>query len=401
MDFRFSPEEEAFKREVQEFLGREWPLDRHSGTLPDGSSLPTPEPHVPGYMPSREAELKLGAKGWLALSWPVEYGGGGKPLVYQMIVDEELAYHNVPGAESMGRTIIAPTLLAWGNEELKKEVLPRIARGEADVCLGYTEPEAGSDLASLRTRAVLDGDDYVINGAKVYTSGADISQYCWLLARTDPDAPRHRALSLFLTPMDVPGVSVRPLPNLLDICWFTEVTFEDVRVPRRWLVGEENQAWQIVTSALASERLALYHWRSQRRLFESVLEYAKRVQKDDRPLGKDTTLRRRLADLAIEFEMARLLTYRAQWLRSQGRTLTYEAALVKAFNTEMTQRLGVVAMEVVGLYGGLLPASAKTVLGGIVAHGYLDAVQGTIGAGASEVMRDIIARAGLDLPRGG
>ena len=125
MDFRFSPEEEAFRREVREYLDREYPLDRHSGTLPDGSSLPTPEPHVPGYMPSREAELKLGAKGWLALNWPVEYGGGGKPLFYQMIVDEELAYHNVPGAESMGRTIIAPTLLGWGSEELKKEVLPK------------------------------------------------------------------------------------------------------------------------------------------------------------------------------------------------------------------------------------------------------------------------------------
>lgn len=400
MDFRFSPEEEAFRREVREFLDREYPLNRHSGALPDGSSLPTPEPHVPGYMPSREAELKLGAKGWLALSWPVEYGGGGKPLTYQMIVDEELAYYNVPGAESMGRTIIAPTLLAWGSEELKREILPKIARGEADICLGYTEPEAGSDLASLRTRAVLDGDDYVINGAKVYTSGADLSQYCWLLARTDPEAPRHRALSLFLTPMDVPGVTVRPLPNLLDMCWFTEVTFEDVRVPRRWLVGEENQAWQIVTSALASERLSLYHWRSQRRLFESLLAYAKGVEKDGRPLGKDMNLRQRLAGLAIEFEVARLLTYRAQWLRSRGHALTYEAAMVKAFNTEMTQRLGVAAMEVLGLYGGLLPASARTVLGGIVAHGYLDAVQGTIGAGASEVMRDIIARGGLGLPRG-
>lgn len=400
MDFRFSPEEEAFRREVREFLDREYPLNRHSGALPDGSSLPTPEPHVPGYMPSREAELKLGAKGWLALSWPVEYGGGGKPLTYQMIVDEELAYYNVPGAESMGRTIIAPTLLAWGSEELKREILPKIERGEADICLGYTEPEAGSDLASLRTRAVLDGDDYVINGAKVYTSGADLSQYCWLLARTDPEAPRHRALSLFLTPMDVPGVTVRPLPNLLDMCWFTEVTFEDVRVPRRWLVGEENQAWQIVTSALASERLSLYHWRSQRRLFESLLAYAKGVEKDGRPLGKDMNLRQRLAGLAIEFEVARLLTYRAQWLRSRGHALTYEAAMVKAFNTEMTQRLGVAAMEVLGLYGGLLPASARTVLGGIVAHGYLDAVQGTIGAGASEVMRDIIARGGLGLPRG-
>jgi hypothetical protein len=398
MDFRFSPEEEAFRREVREFLDHEYPLDRHSGILLDGSSLPTPEPHVPGYMPSREAELKLGAKGWLALNWPVEYGGGGKPLFYQVIVDEELAYYNVPGAESMGRTIIAPNILAWASEEIKKEVLPKIACGEADICLGYTEPEAGSDLASLRTRAVLDGDDYVVNGAKVYTSGADISQYCWLLTRTDPDAPRHRALSLFLTPMDAPGISVRPLPNLLGTSWFTEVTFEDVRVPRRWLVGEENQAWQIVTSALASERLALYHWRSQRRLFESVVEYAKAAQKLGRPLAED--LRQRLAGMAIEFEVARLLTYRAQWLRSRGHKLTYEAALVKAFNTEMTQRLGLVAMEVVGLYGGLLPESAMTVLGGIVAHGYLDAVQGTIGAGASEVMRDIIARAGLGLPRG-
>jgi alkylation response protein AidB-like acyl-CoA dehydrogenase len=400
MDFRFSPEEEAFRREVREYLDREYPLDRHSGALPDGSTLPTPEPHVPGYMPSREAELKIGAKGWLALNWPVEYGGGGKPLFYQVIVDEELAYYSVPGAESMGRTIIAPNLLAWGSEEIKREVLPKVASGEADICLGYTEPEAGSDLASLRTRAVFDGDDYVINGAKVYTSGADISQYCWLLTRTDPEAPRHRALSLFMVPMDLPGITVRPLPNLLDISWFTEITFEDVRVPRRWLVGEENQAWQIVTSALASERLALYHWRSQRRLFESVLEFAKRVQKDGRPLAKDPALRCRLADMAIEFEVGRLLTYRAQWLRSQGHKLTYEAALVKAFNTEMTQRLGLLAMDIIGLYGGLLPSSARTVLDGIVAHGYLDAVQGTIGAGASEVMRDIIARAGLGLPRG-
>ncbi|MDI6858437.1 MAG: acyl-CoA dehydrogenase family protein [Dehalococcoidia bacterium] len=398
MDFRLSPEEEAFRREVRAFLEREWPP--RAATLPDGSRIDAPPPITPGYMPSRADELKLGAKGWLAVSWPVEYGGGGKPFIYQMIVDEELAYHNIPASEGMGRTIVAPTLLAYGTERQKQEFLPRLAKGEITFCLGYTEPEAGSDLASLRTRAVAEGDEYVISGSKIYTSGADASEYCWLLARTDPEAAKHRGLSLFMVPMDSPGVTVRPLANMLGVAWFNEVFFEDVRVSRLNLVGGENQGWQIVTTALSAERFSLYHCRSQFRLLQTVVEYARRVKKGGRPLFGSAAVRQKLAQLAIEFEVARLLSYRAGLMRSRGQPLTYESAMVKMFNTELSQRLYNVAIDMLGLYGGLLPDSARTVLGGAVGHGYLDAVQATIGAGASEVQRDIIARRALDMPRG-
>jgi alkylation response protein AidB-like acyl-CoA dehydrogenase len=398
MDFRLSPEEEAFRREVRAFVEREWPA--RPGVLPDGSRIDVPPPITPGYMPSREDERKLGAKGWLGISWPVEYGGGGRPFFYQMIIDEELAYFNVPASEGMGRTIVAPTLLAYGSEQQKREFLPRLANGEITFCLGYTEPEAGSDLASLRTRAVAEGDEYVINGSKIYTSGADSSEYCWLLARTDPEPAKHRGLSLFMVPMDSPGVTVRPLANLLDIAWFNEVFFEDVRVSRLNLVGGENQGWRIVTTALSAERFSLYHCRSHFRLFRSLVEYARRVKKDGRPLFREPMLRQKLAQLAIDFEVARLLSYRAGLMRSRGEPLTYESAMVKMFSTELSQRLYDGAMELAGLYGGLLPESTRAVLGGTVGHGYLDAVQATIGAGTSEVQRDIIARRALEMPRG-
>ena len=227
--------------------------------------------------------------------------------------------------------------IALGSEDLKREFLPRLARGEIDFCLGYTEPEAGSDLASLRTRAVAAGDDYVINGSKVYTSGADSSDYCWLLASTDPSAAKHQGLSLFIVPMNAPGVSVRPLMNLMNLGWFKEVVLEDVLVSRRGLVGAKNEGWQIDTAALSSERLALYHCRSQVRVFESLLEYAKRVERDGQPLSRQPLLRQKLTQLAIDFQVARLLTYRAAWLRGQGQPLSYESAMVKLFNTELSQ----------------------------------------------------------------
>ncbi len=312
----------------------------------------------------------------------------------------KLAYRNIPGSESIGRTIVAPTLIALGSEDLKREFLPRLARGEIDFCLGYTEPEAGSDLASLQTRAVAAGDDYVINGSKLYTSGADISDYCWLLASTDTSVAKHKGLSLFIVPMNAAGVSVRPLLNMMNLDWFNEVVFEDVLVSRRGLVGEKNQGWQIVTAALSSERLALYHCRSQVRVFESLLEYARRAERDGQPLLRQPVLRQQLAQLAIDFEVARLLTYRAAWKRGRGEPLSYESAMVKLFNTELAQRLYRVGVEMLGLYGGLLPDSRHAVLAGMISHGYMSAVQDTIGAGTSEVQRDIIARRGLDLPRG-
>src|SRR2546425_9530281 len=249
MDFRLKPHEEALRREVCEYLSSELAMGGHSED-------PTPTP--PGYMPAREFELKLGAKGWLGISWPVEYGGGGRPAIEQFIVEEEIALHGGPASDAIARIIVAPLVLATGSEEQKERYLPQLARGEISFCLGYTEPESGSDLASLQTRAVRDGDDYVINGRKVFTSGAEASEYCWLAARTETESTKHAGISVFVVPMDAPGVEVRPLINLLDETWFNETVFENVRVPVAERIGEENEGWKVLTSALGVERITIY-----------------------------------------------------------------------------------------------------------------------------------------------
>jgi alkylation response protein AidB-like acyl-CoA dehydrogenase len=391
MDFRFSEDQERLREQVRQFLEQELP--GWADGAPDGLAA-----LVPGYLYFSEFERKMGARGWLGLSWPVEYGGGGLTPIDQLVVDEELAAYGAPGSENIGRTIVAPSILAFGNEEQKRRYLPGLARGETSFCLGYTESEAGSDLVSLQTRAVAQGDDFVINGRKLYTSGADRTTYCWLLVRTDPEAPQHRGLSAFVVPMDAPGVTVSPLTNLLNTDWFDEVLFEDVRVPRENLVGQENRGWYQVAAALDVERLALYPYLSHYRVFRALLRYA--AQMADGTPGHRDRLRQKLAELAIEFQVARLLTYRAVWLRSQGgRRPDWEAAQVKLFNSEMAQRLYQVAVEVVGLHAQLRGDSARAVLSGVVVQGYLSTVQETIGAGTSEVQRNIIAGRGLGLPR--
>jgi alkylation response protein AidB-like acyl-CoA dehydrogenase len=390
MDFRFSEEQERLRQEVREFLEQELP--GWADGAPDGLAA-----LIPGYMYFPEFERKLGARGWLGLSWPKEYGGGGLTAI-ELVVDEELAAYGAPGSENIGRTIVAPSILAFGNEEQKRRYIPPLARGEISFCLGYTEPESGSDLVSLQTRAVAQGDDFVVNGRKLYTSAADRTTHCWLMARTDPQAPQHRGLSALVVPMDSPGVMVSRLTNLVDTDWFNEVLFEDVRVPRANLVGQENRGWYQIAAALDVERLALYPYLTHYRVFRALLRYAAQVVRDQP--SRRARLRQELAQMAIEFQVARVLTYRAVWLRSLGRRRPdWEAAQVKLFNSEMAQRLYQIAVEIVGLHAQLRGDSARAVLSGVVAQGYLSTVQETIGAGTSEVQRNIIAMRGLGLPR--
>jgi alkylation response protein AidB-like acyl-CoA dehydrogenase len=390
MDFRFSEEQERLRQEVREFLEQELP--GWADGAPDGLTA-----LIPGYMYFPEFERKLGARGWLGVSWPREYGGGGLTPIDQLVVDEELAAYGAPGSENIGRTIVAPSILAFGNEEQKRRYIPPLARGEISFCLGYTEPESGSDLVSLQTRAVAQGDDFVINGRKLYTSAADRTTHCWLLARTNREAPPHRGLSVFVVPMDSPGVMVSRLTNMVDTDWFNEVLFEDVRVPRENLVGQEDRGWYQVAGALDFERLALYPYLTHYRVFRALLGYTARTT-HGQP-ARRAGLRQKLAQMAIDFHVARLLTYRTVWLRCQGQRPDWEAAQVKLFNSEMAQRLYQVAVEVVGLHAQLRGDSARAVLSGVVAQGYLSTVQETIGAGTSEVQRNIIAMRGLGLPR--
>ena len=388
MNFRLSEPEERLRAEVCRFLTEELGTTHTS----------EPRPMPPGYMPARDFELKLGERGWLALSWPEEYGGGGRPVREQFIVEEEVALHGGPASDAIARVIVAPILMAKGNEEQKRRYLPGLARGEITFCLGYTEPEAGSDLASLQTRAVADGDDYVISGRKVYTSGATESDYCWLAARTDADAPKHAGLSVFIVPMRSPGTEVGPLLNLLDEEWFNEVTFDNVRVPRSELVGGENGGWEVLTSALGVERITIYRAFVHLRMLWSLVRHAREKRDGQRPWD-DASVRQELAELATGFEVARLLLWRAIGMHERGEEFRAQAAMVKLFNTELAQRLYTSGMAMLGPYAAVL-GGARAPWEGALPHAYLSAVQDTIGAGTSEVQRQIIALRGLGLPRG-
>lgn len=382
MDFRLNESEAHLKREACDFLTREL------GTT--HSSDPAPMP--PGYMPAREFERKLGARGWLALSWPAEFGGGGRPVSEQFIVEEEIALHGGPASDALSRCIIAPMIEKAGNTYQKGRYLPPLARGDITFCLGYTEPEAGSDFASLKTTALRDGDDYVINGRKIFTSGAESSEYCWLAARTDSGSPKHGGISVFIVPMDVPGVQIRPLTNLLDANWFNEVTFDNARVPVTEIVGHENEGWAVLTSALGVERITIYrayiHWRALTALVRRVRS------------ASDPTTMARLAGLRVEYEVAGLLLQRAIQMHAEGVDYRAQAAAVKVFNTEFAQHLYEEGIAALGMHGQLRDGDGRAPWQGAAAHGYLSAVQDTIGGGTSEVQRDIIAMRGLGLARG-
>ena len=388
MNFRLSEPEERLRAEVCEFLAAEL------GT----SHASDPQPMPPGYMPARGFELKLGERGWLALSWPQEYGGGGRPVREQFIVEEEVALHGGPASDAIARVIVAPILMAKGGEEQKRRYLPALARGEITFCLGYTEPESGSDLASLQTRAVADGDDYVISGRKMFTSGAAESDYCWLAARTEADSPKHAGISVLIVPMRSEGIEVRPLLNLLDEGWFNEVAFENVRVPRSALVGGENRGWEVLTSALGVERITIYRTFVHLRMLWALVRYARQERDGVRPWDVPQ-VRYRLAALAAEFEVARLLLWRAIGMHERGEEFRAQAAMVKLFNTELAQRLYTAGMALLGPYGAVREGE-RALWQGALPHAYLSAVQDTIGAGTSEVQREIIALRGLGLPRG-
>ena len=389
MDFRLAPHQEALRTEVCDWLTKEL------GTTHDSDPAPMP----PGYMPDREFELKMGETGWLAISWPQEYGGRGRPIAEQFIVEKEIALHGGNACDALTRDIIAPMIIAAANDDQKHRYLPGMARGAITACLGYSEPGSGSDFASLQTKAVRDGDDYIINGRKIWTSGAESSEYCWLAARTDSEGTKHGGISVFMVPMDSPGIEVHPIVNLLDKQWFNEVVFADVRVSAADRVGADGEGWRVLTSALGLERITVYrahvHWRT----LVGTIRWAKQQVNGSR-LWDDAGVRRRLGQLRAEYEIAEMLLHNAIQMHERGADYRAQAAMVKLFNTEFAQRLYEASVELMGPYGALMEGSPHAPYAGATSHNFLSAVQDTIGAGTSEVQREIIALRGLGLPRG-
>ena len=388
MEFRFSEQALAFEREVNDFLAVEWSAEvRHRiDAAPDR------------YAMEREFRRKLAERGWLTMSWPREYGGQERSYEEQYLFQEALNYVGAPGA-TVGVQQVGPTLMTFGTDEQKEAFLPRIAKGEIDFALGYTEPDAGTDLASLQLRAVRDGDDYVLNGIKRFTSAAHRAEYVWLAARTDPSAPKHRGISMFLVDLQTPGITVRPIWTM-GSGRTNEVYWEDVRIPADALVGEENRGWYYAAHALDFERVSIFTVSGVRAVFDALMRWAREAGPDGaRPID-DAHVSRTLADYKVQIEVLQMLAYRNLGMIKRGEHPNHEASEVKIFSTELMQRILHTGTKLLGPYGQLTPESERAPLGGRIEQGYLAAVMPTFGAGSNEVMRNIIATRGFGLPRG-
>ncbi len=395
MDFRLSPEEEAFRQGVRDWLKENlpsnWQEDRFTRD---------PERDSETWNAYRTFAKKLAEKKWVAPAWPVEYGGLGLSVMQQLVFNEEMACHQAPNYFSlMGVGWAGPTIIVYGTEEQKREHLGAITNAETMWCQGFSEPNAGSDLASLQTRAVRDGDDYVINGQKIWTSGAHLADWCILLARTDPEATKHKGISYFLLDMKTPGVTVRPLIDMMDNHAFNEMFFDNVRVPKDCLLGEENRGWYMAATTLDFERSSIGGAVGGRRMIEELVAYARETKRNGKHLSEEVTVRVRLADAALEVEIGRMLSYRVASMQQRGLVPNYESSIAKLFNTGMQFRLATAGLEIMGLYGQLEPQSKYAPLRGKFERQYLWQTGMIVGGGTPEIQRNIIAMRGLGLPR--
>jgi alkylation response protein AidB-like acyl-CoA dehydrogenase len=382
MDFRPTPAQAALRQEVRDFLAAD-PAVAGRSVQEDG--------WITGFDPA--FSRRLGARGWIGLTWPRAHGGSERSYLDRLIVTEELLLAGAPvAAHWFGDRQIGPALLAHGSEEQKREFLPPTTRGERVYCIGMSEPGAGSDLAALTTRAELVGDELVIRGQKTWTSFASQAHYCYLVARTDPDAPRHRGISELLVPMDAPGIEVRPIRDMVGEEHFGELFFNDVRVPRSALIGTLHGGFRQIMQQLDYERSGIERLLSNWPLWRDALAFAR-----ERGLLGDPALAQEVAELETARRCGRLLVYRVASLLSQGRLPNHEAALAKTYCTRVEQRMAELAVRILGPSALLRAESPGAALGGRAARSLLYAPAYTIQGGTDNILRNIIARRGLGL----
>ena len=415
-----TPEEAAFRAEVRDFLEKELPealRHRPRGGVPFANAEGGPgqqdlrgrQEAQAGGAGFRRAEgamaewrKRLFDKGWVAPAWPKEYGGAGLSTMEQFILNEEFAEAGAPQVGGMGVSMAGPTMIVHGTEEQKAEHLPKILSGEEQWCQGFSEPGSGSDLASLQTRAVRDGDEFVINGSKIWTSGAQNANWMFMLARTDPEAPKHRGITYFLMDFTSPGITVQPLVNMAGSAGFNQVFFDNVRVPASNVVGEINRGWYVGTTTLDFERSSIGTSVGLRHAVEGLIKWNKEHLDDGQStLERNGTVRYDLVDRYIETQVAKMLSYRVIHMQNVGMIPNHEASMAKLFTTELTQRIYRTAMKSIGLYGlawdqesEYSPNKAQ------YARSYVQSVSATIAGGTSEIQRNIIAQRGLGMPRG-
>lgn len=395
MDFTFGEKAEKLRTDIRQFVRQELPID-HIGLF-------FTEEHFDDHWElSMTTARKLARKGWLTISWPKEYGGMGATFWEQTVFAEEVGYWGIPGTGMgvSGTSWVGPTLMLYGTDEQKKKYLPPIAAGEDDGvwCTGYSEPDAGSDLASLSTVALREGDRYIINGQKVWTSAAHRARWCWLACRTDPQAPKkHQGMSIVIVDMKSPGVTTRPIPNLVGHHYFNEVFFNNVSVPVENRVGPENEGWKVIMKALSFERgIGIRYGARLWRVLEELVVYAKA----EGLMAKDQ-IRHRLAELAVDIRALRLNAYETAWKQSIGKNVIYEPARDKAYLDELMERVGRIGTQILGAYSQIDPAHENrswTRIKSAIENIYWSAPGLSIAAGTTDTMRNIVARFGLQLP---
>jgi alkylation response protein AidB-like acyl-CoA dehydrogenase len=386
MDYEMPAEVLDFRKEVQDFIAKHRTPELEAEMA---------EHHIHGYGPAASAFMQtMAQEGLAAVAWPKEYGGQDKGALFLWVLAEECSRENVP-FDTLTFISVGPAIMRNATEEQKQDILPKVLKGEINFAIGYTEPNAGTDLASLQTRAVRDGDEWVINGQKIYTSSAHLATHVWLAARTEPDAPKHRGISAFVLPLNTPGITVRPL-WVMGEGRTNETFYEDVRIPADSLIGEENRGWYIVSGALDLERVAIGTYRPLERTVEDLVAHIK----DERPeLEHDAIARHAVADAMMRVEVARALATNNAAMVHSGLIPTMEASMGKVWTSDSRERVHDAFMDILGRSGGMHADNAGAPLGGELEAGWRTVPPGRFGGGTNDIQRRIIANRGLGLPR--
>lgn len=403
MDFALTAEQEAFARRFREYLERHLTPEIREESRRFLSMSRRTDPGTFGRgeyggPKSKQFVLQLGRDGWLGVGWPKEYGGQGRTPMEQHLFFEIIYGERAP-FPVLTLNAIGPTIMRFGSEEQKRFFLPRILRGELEVCIGYTEPGAGTDLFSLTTSAVRRGDHYIINGQKVFTSIAHIADYIWLAARTDSNpSKKHRGVSLFLIPIDTPGITITPIYTLGGHRT-NAVFFDEVKVPRSCLIGEENRGFEAIVYQLDRERIALVASSPMIRRIRKTIEWARETVVNGAPVIAHPGVRTRIAELLAEVEALKLLNFRVVDNLTKGLPVWAEASTVKVYGSELNIRINGTLLEIMGTYGQIQAPDLLAPADGLVEEHFRDDLIFIFGGGANEVQRDIIAMVGLGMPR--
>ena len=388
MELGYTTEQEALRAELRHYY--ESLLDPETvAELSEGHGI-SPK--------TRSVWKQMCADGWAGIGWPKEWGGQGKSAIEQFVFFDESMRSGAP-VPMLSINTVGPTIMAFGTQWQKEFFLPKILAGDIHFCIGYSEPGAGTDLASLKTRAVRDGEEYIINGQKTWTSLANGADYCWLAVRTNPEVAKHKGISIIILPMDTPGITIQPL-SLIGDHDINSVFFDNVRVPAKYLVGEENAGWSLVTTQLNRERVTLCSSGVVERAYTEVCDWAKSTKRPDGSRVIDQEwVQINLAKVHAKLEFLRLINWKVAWTSTQGSLSVADASSVKVFGTEFYQEAYRLLFEVLGPVGYVKAGSPGAVLRARLESAYRGTIILTFGGGTNETQRDLISMFGLGFPR--